>query len=199
MSHAEGQEPGDVTRLLQEARAGDAGAIDRLMPLVYADLKREALLQLRGESRQITIQPTALVHEAYLRLVENRRIQWNDRSHFFAVAAQLMRRILVDHARARLADKRGAGVTHVTVADAEGAAAGQPSALDVLMLDETLTRLAARDGRQAQVVEMRVFAGMTVEETAAALDLSPRTIKSDWQMARAWLAREMTASTERGE
>ena len=185
--------PGEITQLLREARNGDRGALERLMPLVYDDLKRQAANQFRREGHRVTLQPTAVVHEVYLRLAENRRIQWDDRAHFFAVSAQFMRRILVDHARARLAQKRGARETPVTLSTADDPPADQASIVDVLILDETLTRLADLDSRQAQVVEMRVFAGLTVEECASVLEVSARTIKSDWQMARAWLTRELRA------
>jgi RNA polymerase sigma factor (TIGR02999 family) len=181
---------GDVTQLLQRAREGDRLALDELIPVVYRELKDQAAHQLRHEQHHLTLQPTALVHEAYLRLLNNQRIQWQDRAHFFAVAAQMMRRILVDHARARGAAKRGHGATCVPLDDAAGEGE-QERLIDILMLDDVLTRLAAIDSRQVQVVEMRVFAGFTVDETAAALGVSPRTVKADWQMARAWLSREL--------
>lgn len=146
----------------------------------------------------MTLQPTALVHEAFLRLAKHQRIQWNDRGHFFAVAARLMRQVLVDYARARTADKRGGAHTEVTLDDVESVADTtadvETRVIDVLTLDQLLDRLASRSARQAQVVELRVFTGLTVEETATELDLSPRTIKTDWQLARAWLVRELTAN-----
>jgi RNA polymerase sigma-70 factor (ECF subfamily) len=182
---------GDITNLLHRARDGDSKALNELVPIVYDELKRQAANQLRNEQRQITLQATALVHEAYLRLLDNRRIQWQDRTHFFAVSARLMRRILVDYARARNAQKRGEGVSHLTLDDLGDQGGEQQRLVDILMLDESLNRLAAIDARQVQVVEMRLFAGLTVEETAAALDVSARTVKSDWQMARAWLSREL--------
>jgi RNA polymerase sigma factor (TIGR02999 family) len=185
--------PGDVTALLHRARRGDPDALNTLVPLVYRELKQQAAGQLRSEARRLTIQPTVLVHETYLRLVENQRIQWRSRAHFFAVSARLMRRILVDYARARHAQKRGHGATHVALTDA-GRGTERPERLvDLLALDEALARLEVLDLRQAQVVEMRMFAGLTVDETASALDVSPRTVKSDWQMARAWLSRELRA------
>ena len=184
--------PGEITQLLREVRAGDPGALERLMPLVYDDLKRQAANQFQREGHQVTLQPTAVVHEVYLRLADNRRIQWADRAHFFAVSAQFIRRILVDHARARLAQKRGAGETHVTLGAAEEARTDQTSIVDVLILDETLGRLADLDPRQAQVVEMRVFAGLSVVESARLLGVSPETIGRDCRFARAWLQRELT-------
>jgi RNA polymerase sigma-70 factor (ECF subfamily) len=187
--------PGDITRLLHEARQGNPDALERLMPIVYRELRRQAASQVRHEGRHCTLQPTELVHETYLRLTENRRIQWQDRTHFFAVSARLMRRLLVDRARSRHAQKRGRGVTHVTLSQAEDEMDPQAGLVEVLMLDEALSRLGVIDPRQAQVVEMRVFAGLSVEETATALGVSPRTIKSDWQMARAWLTRELRAVT----
>lgn len=182
---------GNVTLLLRQAREGDRAALDELVPIVYQELRRVAAHQLRHEGHRLTIQPTALVHEAYLRLVDNPRIQWQDRAHFFAVSAQMMRRILVDHARARDAQKRGRGVTHVTLDHAGEEAAQQQQLIDILILDETLHRLEAIDPRQAQVAELRLFAGLTVDETATALGVSARTVKSDWQMARAWISREL--------
>jgi RNA polymerase sigma factor (TIGR02999 family) len=184
---------GNITVLLQRSRAGDHDALNELLPLVYDDLRSHAGRLFNGERRAITLQPTALVSEAYLRLLGHRKIQWNDRNHFFAVAARLMRQILVDYARARNADKRGGPHTHVTLGSADEEPAGDEEArvVEILNLDGLLDRLAARNARQAQVVELRVFAGLSVDETAETLNLSPRTIKTDWQLARAWLAREL--------
>jgi RNA polymerase sigma-70 factor (ECF subfamily) len=194
MSHEEsgaGPTPGHVTQLLHQARSGDPDALERLVPLVYAELRRQAARQLHQEAGPRPLQPTELVHEAYLQLTDNRRIQWQDRAHFFAVSATLMRRILVDQARARQAQKRGGDVTHLTLSHAEDETEQRADLVDLLMLDDTLKRLSVLDPRQVQVVELRVFAGLSVEEIATALDVSPRTIKSDWQMARAWLSREL--------
>jgi len=186
---------GAITVLLQRSRAGDHDALNELLPIVYEDLRVQAARLFKDEQRAVTLQPTALVSEAYLRLVGHRRIQWNDRNHFFAVASRLMRQILVDYARARNADKRGGHHTQVTLGSADVESRGDEEArmIDILNLDGLLDRLAARSSRQAQVVELRVFAGLTVEETAETLELSPRTIKTDWQLARAWLARELDA------
>ena len=170
---------------------GDRKALDRLVPLVYSELKRRAGAQLARERGSHTLQPTALVHEAFLRLVDQRSAQWQNRAQFFGVAAQLMRRILVDHARARAAAKRGGDAVRISFDDA-GEAAVSPET-DVLLLNQALERLAALDGRQARVVELRYFAGLTVEEVAAVLGVSQITVKRDWTMARAWLYRELTA------
>lgn len=187
---------GDVTRLLHRARTGDREALDAVIPLVYRELRQQAARVLRGERRQVTIQATVLVHETYERLLGCQRIQWQDRMHFFAVSARLMRQILVDFARARRAGKRGADATHVTLGQAASHAATDAAIVDMLLLDDALTRLDAIEPRQAQVVEMRWLAGLSVEETAEALGVSERTIKSEWQMARAWLSRELAALSE---
>lgn len=191
--------PGPITELLQRARSGDGDALNELLPLVYQELRHQAARSFKHERRAVTLQPTALVHEAYVRLLGHRRIQWNDRQHFFAVAARLMRQILVDHARARHAQKRGGQDgrrTEITLGSAEpGSPLDQETRMvDVLTLDALLDRLATRSARQGKVVELRVFTGLTVEEIADTLDLSPRTIKTDWQLARAWLIREMSAN-----
>jgi RNA polymerase sigma factor (TIGR02999 family) len=160
------------------------------MPLVYRDLRRRAAAYLRAERRDHTLQPTALVNEAYLRLVGQDRVTWQNRAHFFGVAAQMMRRILVDHARQHHASKRpGAGVK-VTLHDHIGAA--QPVDYDVLVLDRALTELTALDPRQASIVELRFFGGLSEEEVASVLSLSRRTVTREWQTARAWLYRQMT-------
>ena len=190
--------PGPITQLLHRSREGDHDALNQLLPLVYQELRDQAARSFRRERRAITLQPTALVHEAYVRLLGHRQIQWNDRQHFFAVAATLMRQILVDHARARHAKKRGGHdhATAITLGDAEpGTHIDQEAHMvDLRALDALLDRLAARNARQSQVVELRVFTGRTVEEIAETLSLSPRTIKTDWQMARAWLIRELEPS-----
>ena len=181
--------PGDITILLSGLRAGDKSAESKLMPLVYSELLRAARRYMRGERPDHTLQPTALVHEAYLRLVGQREIAWQNRAHFFGVAAQLMRRILVDHARARQAEKRGGDVGMVPLEEAmvfkeEGGPA-------LLALDQALTRLNQFDPRQGRIVELRFFGGLTEEEIAAVLGVSARTIKRDWNVARAWLYNEI--------
>ena len=178
----------DVTRMLREWSAGDASAADRLLPLVYAELRRIAAGYLRRERTGHTLQPTALVNEAWLRL-GNQASPWQNRAHFLGVAAGAMRRVLVDHARRRQAQKRGGRELRVTLTD--GMTAGAGNELDLVRLDEALERLAALDGRQARMVTMRFFAGLTVEETAAALGVSEKTVKRDWSAARAFLHREL--------
>ena len=178
----------DVTQLLVDWQGGDARALDRLIPLLYDELRALAAGYLRGERESHTLQPTALVHEAFLRLVDQRTATWQNRAHFFGIAAQAMRRILADHARRRLAAKRGGGQL-VTLGDDVPLPGG--SGADVVRVDEALDRLAAQDERQARVVEMRFFAGLTIEETAEVLGVSPMTVKRDWMVARAWLQREL--------
>ena len=180
---------GDVTQWLHRLAAGDGAAADRLLPLVYAELRRIATERLRRERGDHTLAPTDLVHEAFLRLADATQVGWADRAHFFAVAAGVMRRLLVDWARARRADKRGGGAPHVSL-DATGAASavgGVDRAEALLALDEALADLARRSERQARVVECRYFAGLTIEETAEALGVSPTTVRVDWRLARAWL------------
>lgn len=179
--------PGPITELLHAWSAGDTGARDRLIPLVYGELRRLASRRLRGERHAVTLQPTALVHETFLRLV-GRRIDWQGRVHFFAVAAKAMRQVLVDHARRRRALKRGGGALLVSIGQAEGRPQRQ---LDLVALDESLEQLAALDPRQSEVVELRFFGGLSVEETAEVLRVSPATVKREWSVARAWLFRQM--------
>lgn len=181
--------PENITQLLQQWSDGDERALDRLTPLVYDELRQQAARYLRRERRAHTMQTTALINEAYLRLIDAREVRWQGRAHFFGIAANLMRRILVDHARRRDAEKRGGSQIRLTL-DQTIAPAAQPD-VDVLAIDEALTRLAAVDEQQAQIVELRFFSGLSVEETAAALGISPRTVKRDWSVARAWLRREI--------
>ena len=178
----------DVSELLARWSGGDPAALERLLPLVYAELRRQAQRQLGGEREGHTLQPTALVHEAYLRLIAQRDVQWQNRAHFFGVAAQLMRRILVDHARARAAAKRGGRDAAVAIPVPEPAR--QPD-VEVIALDGALNRLAEVDPTQARVVELRYFGGLTIEEAAEVLHLSPATIKREWSMAKAWLWGEL--------
>jgi RNA polymerase sigma factor (TIGR02999 family) len=181
--------PGEVTGLLRAWSKGDAGASDRLLPLVYAELRRLAASQMRRERSDHTLQPTALVHEAYVKLVDQ-RLDWKDRGHFFGVAARAMRQVLVDHARRKLAQKRSAGV-EVPLEGAGPAVA--PRSLDLLALDQALHRLAELDARQARLVELRVFAGLTVEEAARVLNCSAATASRDYRHAEAWLRRQIQA------
>jgi RNA polymerase sigma factor (TIGR02999 family) len=183
-------EQGEVTRLLIAWNAGDRGAVERLMPLVYGELRRIAERQFRRERAGHTLQPTAVVHEAYFRLVDQTRATWKNRGHFFAIAAQAMRRILIDHARAREADKRGGGEGHVTLD--VGIASPEPADdVDLLALDEALVRLKVLDEPQARIVELRFFGGLSIEETAEVLETSPSSIKREFRSARAWLFREL--------
>lgn len=181
-----------VTELLQAWRRGEAAADEKLLALVYGELKRLAAAQLRGERQGHTLQPTALVHEAYLRLMKQHSVAWQNRAQFFALASQIMRRTLVDHARARHAAKRPGAGTRVQV-DFEAAAAPPGSnEVDLHALDEALDQLAAADPRQARIVELRFFGGLSHEEVAAVLDVSLATVNRDWRMARAWLYRRLT-------
>ena len=185
----------DVTQLLLGWSGGDRAAGDELMAAVYDELHRQAARAMGRETPEHTLQATALVSEAYLRLIDQRRVQWRNRAHFFGVAAQLMRRILVDHARTRHAAKRGGGMRQLTLGDADSARdLPDESGVDVLVLNEALERLAAIDPHQARIVELRYFGGMTIEDTAEALDVSPATVKREWAVARAWLRRELGTS-----
>lgn len=179
----------DLTQLLAESSRGGKPALDRLMPVVYEELKRLAGKYLRREGGDATLEPTSLVHEAYLRMVDQNRASWQDRTHFFRVAAQVMRRVLVDHYRTRRAKKRGGGGLKVTLASE--AAAEPVRELDVLALDRALSALGRLDREQTTIVELRFFAGLTVEETAQALGISPATVKREWAMARAWILLEI--------
>jgi RNA polymerase sigma factor (TIGR02999 family) len=184
--------PGEVTRLLRVWQAGDRKALDDLVPHVYKELRRLAHFQLQKERPGHTLQSAALVHEAYARLVGQESLEFESRTHFFAVAAQLMRQILVDYARRHRADKRGKGVCTLTLDDA--ASLPQRKDLDVVALDDALTALAEIDARQSRVVELRFFAGLSLEETAQALEVGPATVQRDWTAARAWLHREISRS-----
>lgn len=183
----------NISQLLHELAQGRRDALDRLIPLVYDELKRIARGQLRDERPGHTLNTTGLVHETYLRLVDIHQVQWQDRAHFYAVAARVMRRILIDHARARGRDKRGAGAIHVPLDDALDLPVARTE--DLLALEDALTRLEALNERQCRVVECRCFAGMSVEETATALGSSPATVKRDWAFARAWLNRELASGS----
>ena len=182
-----------VTDLLLRWSQGDGSACERLFPLVYDELKRVARRSLAGERRDHTLQSTALVHEAYLRLIGNNSFNPTDRVHFFAIAAQLMRRILVDHARMRSSQKRGGKALTVTLNEAI-AFAKPKHEVDLIALDKALHELARMDPQQAQIVEMRFFAGLSIHETSRALGISLATVKRDWATARAWLYREMKAA-----
>jgi RNA polymerase sigma factor (TIGR02999 family) len=179
-----------VTALLNRWREGDTAALGKLLPLVYSEIRRIAARQLRRERPNHTLQPTALVHEVYLKLLDQDRIEWQNRAQFFGVAAQLVRRILVDHARNRRSAKRGAGALMVALDDAVSEAVRRD--IDLVKLDDALLALAAKDEQQSRVVELRFFGGLSIEETAAVLRISPSTVKRDWAAAKAWLYRDMS-------
>jgi RNA polymerase sigma factor (TIGR02999 family) len=181
--------PPGVTALLDDWNRGNQRALEQLLPLVYAELRRIAARQLRRERVAHSLQPTALVHEAYLRLVDQRHVGWQSRAHFFGVAAQIMRRILVDHARRHKAGKRGEGVRSVSIDEAREVPAGNE--IPILALDHALGRLEKLDAELARIVELRAFGGLTIEEAAHVLNVSPSTAKRDWRTAKAWLTREL--------
>lgn len=182
----------DVTRLLQEMSDGNRAVVDELMPLVYAELRRLAGSFLRGERVGHTLQPTALVNEAYLRLIDQRRVRWRNRAHFFGIAARLMRRILVDHARRRQAAKRGGDAIVLTL---DEALIADETDVDLVALDDALRGLGEMDPDLVRLVEMRFFGGLTIEETAEAMGVSPATVKREWSTARAWLHRELGSTS----
>ena len=181
----------EITVLLRRLRQGDEGAANELLRLVYEELRRIAHAYMGREAAGHTLQTTALIHEAWLRLADQTRIDWRDRIHFFGIAAQMMRRVLVDHARARLADKRGAGAAQLSLDWIEIEATPQKLE-EILAVDEVLSRLREFDQQQARIVEMRYFVGMTVGETATVLELSPRTVDREWALASAWLRTELS-------
>ncbi len=183
--------PHEISRLLQAWSDGNRTALDELLPLVYDELHRQAHRFLRRERQNHTLQTTALIHEAYLNLIEQDRVSWQNREHFFAISANLMRRILVNYANARHRRKRGGSAENLPL-DETILIAAQKTEVDLLALDEALTRLEVIDKQQAQIVEMRYFSGLTIEETAEVLSISPATIKRDWKMTKAWLHRELS-------
>jgi RNA polymerase sigma factor (TIGR02999 family) len=180
----------NVTRLLVDWGQGDQEALDQLAPLVYDELRRLAGNQLRRERPGHTLQSTALVHEAYLRLIDQKNVRWQNRAHFFGVASQMIRRILVDHARAHQAAKRGAGVPRLELDEALDA--GVQRDLDLVALDDALESLGRLDPQQARIIELRFFGGLSIDETAEVIGISPATVKREWSSARAWLFRELT-------
>ena len=181
----------EITRILQEWSGGKQEALDALLPLVYAELHRQASRYLRRERRDHTLQTTALIHEAYLKLIDQREVNWQNRAHFFGIAAQAMRRILVDYARGRHRAKRG-GIGEDLPLEEAKLVVSEERSIDLVTLDEALTRLAEFDERQARIVELRYFSGLSIEETAEVLHISPATVKSDWNVAKAWLRHEIT-------
>jgi len=181
----------DITQMLQQWCDGKKEVLDELLPLIYSELRRQAARHLRRERKDHTLQTTALIHEAYLKLVDQRNVKWESRSHFFAIASQAMRRILVDYARTRTRVKRGGDDIKLSLEAAEPLASNEKS-VDLIALDEALTRLAAIDEQQSRVVELRYFSGLSLEETAAILHISRATAAREWNMAKAWLHRELT-------
>jgi RNA polymerase sigma-70 factor, ECF subfamily len=183
----------EVTRLLFEWSEGNQAALDKLVPMVYDELRRLAHQYLAKERRGRTLETSELVHEAYLRLVSQHHVQWQSRAHFYGIAAELMRRVLVDRARRRGRIKRGRGVTLITI-DQSIISSGQPK-VDVIEIDEALTRLAQIDQRKARIVELRFFGGLEVDETATFLNISERTVMREWKLAKAWLHRELSCES----
>ena len=182
----------DVTRLLQQWSDGREQALDRLVPQIHHELRKLAAGYLRRERPDHTLQPTALVNEAFLKLIDQRAVKWQNRAHFFGIAAQAMRRILVDHARTHAASKRGGGLRKVPLEDAS--LIGRTVDVDLIALDEALTRLAAIDPQQSRIVELRFFGGLTMEEAAEVMGISPATIGREWRIAKAWLSAELGSS-----
>lgn len=181
----------DITQMLQQWCDGKKEVLDELLPLVYSELRRQAARHLRRERKDHTLQTTALIHETYLKLIDQRNVKWESRTHFFAIASQAMRRILVDYARTRTRVKRGGDDIKLSLEAAEPLASNEKS-VDLIALDEALTRLAAIDEQQSRVVELRYFSGLSLEETAAILHISRATAAREWNMAKAWLHRELT-------
>ncbi|PYS99490.1 MAG: RNA polymerase subunit sigma-70 [Acidobacteria bacterium] len=181
----------EITRILRAWSGGDREAVDSLMPLVYDELHKVAAQYLRKQRPDHTLQPTALVNEAYLKLIDISSVSWQDRAHFFAVASQTMRHVLVDHARSRKRDKRGGGAQKVSLDEAISFSQGNE--VDLLSLDESMRELAAMDEQQSRIVELRFFGGLTVEETAVVLHISPATVKREWRIAKAWLHNRMSS------
>lgn len=188
----------DITQILLDSCGGHREALDQLMPVVYDELHRRAAHYLRRERPGHTLQPTALVHEVYLRLIDQSRVRWQNRAHFLGVAATMMRRILINHARSHQAEKRGAGAYTLPLEAAGDWAQGPDvdGAIDLMALDEALVRLAALDAQQGRIVELRFFGGLTVEETAEVLGISPATVHREWRMAKAWLHKQIRKNSE---
>ncbi|HUE83941.1 MAG TPA: sigma-70 family RNA polymerase sigma factor [Pyrinomonadaceae bacterium] len=183
-------QPPEITQLLEEWSNGNQAALDKLYPLVYEELRRLAHRYMRRERKDHTLQTTALINEAYLRLIDQKNVHWENRAHFFSISAKIMRRILIDYARRYQYAKRGGGGRKVSLDDA--AVVAKERAAELLMLDEALINLAQRDPRRSQVVELRFFGGLSNEEIASVLKISPNTVTRDWNLARAWLYRELS-------
>lgn len=184
----------EVTQLLQRWSHGNRDALADLLPLVYDELRRLAASYMRFESPGHTLQPTAVVHEAYMRLIQQREVHWKSRAHFFGIAAQMIRRILVDHVRATRAQKRGSGFAALSLDEALGV--GEQKSWEIIALDDALKTLAQMDPQQAKIVELRFFAGLSIEETASLVGVSPATVKRDWVSAKAWLFRQLSRTRE---
>lgn len=190
------QVPADITLLLHAAASGERESLDALMAAIYQDMRRLAAHHMSGERKDHTLQPTAIVHEAYVRLIDQRSTDWKDRLHFFAVASRIIRRILIDHARATEAGKRGGDRTRISLADQD--VAGPQRDIDLVALDEALTELAEIDPQQSRIVELRYFGGCTVEEVAEVLQIGKRTVDRDWRAAKAWLFVRLEGDDEDG-
>lgn len=185
------EEKPEISRVLQEWSSGQPEASDKLMTLVYDELRRQAVRYLRRERHGHTLQPTALIHETYLKLLNQRDVDWQNRAHFFGVAAQAMKRILIDHAKARHREKRGGAAENLPLDEARFVISSEKS-VDLIALDEALTRLASFDPRQANIVDLKYFAGLSIEDIAETLNISPATVKREWNSAKAWLFHEIT-------
>ena len=194
---ADSKSPEQITELLRAWGRGDQAAFDQLAPVVYAELRRLARHYMARERTDHTLQPTALVHEAYIRLADLRSLHWKNRIHFFAISAQMMRRVLVDFARSRVRRKRGGAAQHVSLDEIANLGAQHDAAL--LALDDALTVLAAEDPRKCQVVEMKFFGGLSTDEISQSLTVSPETVQRDWKLAKLWLLRHMTANDQAGD
>lgn len=181
----------EITEILQDWSDGKSEALDELLPLVYRELHLQAQRYLRRERPDHTLQTTALINEAYLKLVDQKNVRWQNRAHFFGIAAQAMRRILVDHARSKHREKRGGEAEKISLEDAEGLASGNNITVDLMTLDEALKKLAKMDEQKARIVELRYFSGLSVKETAEVMQVSTDTIERHWTMAKAWLLREL--------
>lgn len=188
---SESQNSRHITEMLKEWGDGNQKVLDELMPFVYEELRRQASRYLRKERREHTLQTTALIHEAYLKLIDQKNVEWQNRAHFFAIAAQAMRRILVDYARERHREKRGGAAEDLPIENAAFVVSNEKG-MDLVALDEALTRLAKFDERHARVVELRYFSGLSIDETAEVLGVSNVTVRRDWNMAKAWLYRQLT-------
>ena len=184
----------DLSARLQDWRTGDAAALDTITPVIYGELRKIAANYLKRERANHTLQPTELAHEAFIKLIDVSDIDWQSRAHFFAVAARIVRQLLVDHARAKYSDKRGGGAERVELTEALCCCEG-PDA-DLLALDEALVELAKFDEHQSRIIELRFFGGLTIEESAAVLDVSPATVKREWALARAWLSRRLSGGAQ---